>query len=71
MFDRERTLLEGLTRPTSAAERWAGELLREHRHTVDRARPRRYAKHLGVREQLARVLPRATPRAHAQATGAS
>jgi predicted transcriptional regulator of viral defense system len=46
MFDRERCLIELLSRPEPEAARWAEEILREHASDIDRARLRRYAERL-------------------------
>ncbi len=55
MFDRERTLLEVLTRQEPGTAEWAGELIRDHRRGLDRARLSQYAARLGVKKQLAQV----------------
>ncbi len=56
MFDRERSLLELLSRPEPASAQWAGELIRDHLHQLDRSRLREYASRLSVSKQLARII---------------
>ena len=46
MFDRERCLLELMSRPEPEGARWAEEIQREHARDIDRARLRRYAARL-------------------------
>jgi predicted transcriptional regulator of viral defense system len=65
MFDRERTVLEVLTRPEPGSAEWAGELIRDHRPTLDRARLTEYAARLGAKKQLAQVSTRRSARARA------
>jgi predicted transcriptional regulator of viral defense system len=54
MFDRERTVLEVLSRDGE----WARELLEEFGRDIDAARLRRYAGRLGVTRPLAIAVPR-------------
>src|SRR6266542_2989596 len=62
MFDRERSLLELLSRPEPASEQWAGEVIRDNLGQLDRSRLWEYAARLGASKQLARVSHRRPPR---------
>jgi predicted transcriptional regulator of viral defense system len=68
MFDRGRALLEVLTRRTPGSAAWAGELIREHGSTIDRARLRRYAAHLEASDLLTGILPPSHRRERAPST---
>ena len=66
MFDRERSLLELLSRPEPASAQWAGEVIRDHIGRLDRARLWEYAVRLRVSKQLARVSHSRPPRRRAK-----
>jgi predicted transcriptional regulator of viral defense system len=58
MFDRERCLVELMSRPEPEAARWAEEILREHTSDVDRARLRQYAGRLEADRPRSRAASR-------------
>lgn len=58
MFDRERCLLELMSRPEPEAARWAEEIQREHFRNIDRARLRQYVARLEADRPRARPAAR-------------
>jgi predicted transcriptional regulator of viral defense system len=66
MFDRERSLLELLSRPEPSSALWVGELIRDHQPQLDRARLWEYSDRLGVSKELARISHGRLPRGRAK-----
>lgn len=66
MFDRERAIVELLTKPKPGSVKWAGELMREHQREIDRLRLRRYARRLGAGSELMRAQRAVAPNVHSK-----